>query len=72
MGQPETPAPPRVQNSLYIQLALYACGNALAIVIGLILYNLWAVLRWVGAAQGGGYEACMGPAEEALGPRMGA
>lgn len=44
---PQEHVPSRA-NSLYVQIALYACGNALALVIGLIIWNLWAVLRWDG------------------------
>lgn len=32
------------QNQLYVQLALYCCGNALALVLGLIIWEVWNLL----------------------------
>ncbi|GAB4819140.1 hypothetical protein N2152v2_006186 [Parachlorella kessleri] len=44
MAQHEERGPAR-PNSLYTQLALHTIGNALAILLGLMLYYLWEVLR---------------------------
>ncbi len=34
----------RIADFAVAQLAVYACGNALAIVLGVVLYNVWIVL----------------------------